>query len=131
MGFRCRTIIFSCTVFVGAPVPEARARTIACPRAFAALNEPHVALMIPNIGLCCVTAAQFVQVMNSHFHFVVLLRASIPDAYCCRLHAHFHVAQRTRQTSSCYCEFVESTARRAIAYMLHFDTPCPVHCPLK
>merc|ERR1712083_305117 len=98
---------------MGAPVPEARARTMACPHA-------QAALMIPTSGLCRVTAAQCVQVLNSHFHFVVLLRASTSDAYCCRLHARFHVAQRTGQTSSCYCEFVESTARRAIVYVLHF-----------
>jgi len=34
----------------------------------------RVAVMIPNSGLCCVTAAQFVQVMNSNVHFVVLVK---------------------------------------------------------
>merc|ERR1711920_796126 len=116
--FRCRTIILLYSLCRG-PVPEARARTMACPHALAALSEPQVALMIPNSGVCYVTAAQCVQVLNSHFHFVVLSRASTSDACCCRLHARFHVAQRTGQTSSCYCEFVESTARRAIVYMLH------------
>merc|ERR1712113_674746 len=66
--------LFCCIVCVGAPVPEARARTMACPHALAALGEPRVALMIPYSGLCCVTAAPFVQVMNSHFHFVVLVK---------------------------------------------------------
>merc|ERR1712032_1297193 len=112
--------LFCCVVCVGAPVPEARARTMACPHALARLSEPHVAFMIPDNGLCCITAAQLVQLMNSHFHVVVSVRASTSDAYCCRLHARFHVAQGTGQTSRCYCEFVESTARRAIMLQAEF-----------
>merc|ERR1712151_1251890 len=46
---------FFCVVFfVGAPEPEARARTTACPHALATLSEPQVALTIPDNALGCV-----------------------------------------------------------------------------
>merc|ERR1712228_1051670 len=103
--FRRRVTIFLCSFFVGAPVPEARARTMACPHALATLSEPHVALTILDNALGCVTAAQLVQLMSSRFHFVVLGRASTSAAHSCRMHARFHVAHGTGQTSSCCCEF--------------------------
>merc|ERR1712032_1469738 len=47
---------FSVYFFVGAPVPEARARTMACPHALATLSEPQVALTIPDNALGCVSS---------------------------------------------------------------------------